>query len=350
MERLIDIIKKELTPKAKDVLGCYDDDLYSFEVDSQNFLPGGSRELICNRKVFFAQSSFGTMDKHAFYSVNTGKYKYLYFVDYMFEDVCIVFIHKNNYKAFRKEQRKNYLVENPKTKKYDIVIPQHLRETLLHHTVAFYRILKKFEEYNLSRNKGILLYGPPGNGKTSLIKWICDKMEEEGARIHNIKDPMSELKGKEKGVLVFDDINVELFNRATAPEAAKFLLTYLDGIGAKSSQIRLFSTNEHIDQIEDAFLRPGRIDVAIEVSNPCDESREEYYNGITPDVRKYFTVKKWMEITNGMSFAQLASIYSNALACVLIDNETPDLDKIIVNIKESMNLKSSRKKNKIGLS
>ena len=349
MEKLIDIIKNSLASRALSALDCCDWEMYSFEVDSQQFLPKGIKESLGERRVFSAHSGYGVHDKHAFYSVNTGKYKYVYFLDYMFEEAIIVFIKKNDYKKFRKDYRAAYLKENPKARKYDIVIPETLRQTLLHHTVEFYRIVQKFEQYNLSRNKGILLYGPPGNGKTSLLKWISNKMEEEGARVYNIKNPMDDLKGKEKGVLLFDDINVELFNRATSPEAAKFLLTYLDGIHSKSSQIRVFSTNEHIDQIEEAFLRPGRIDVAIEIGNPNDDSRAEYYHSITNDVRQHFTLEQWMATTEEMSFAQMANIYSNALACVLIDNKKPELNEIIRNIKDLMNLKVGGKKRKIGL-
>ncbi|MDI6637751.1 MAG: CDC48 family AAA ATPase [Bacillota bacterium] len=144
-----------------------------------------------------------------------------------------------------------------------------------------------FEMVGIGPPKGILLYGPPGCGKTMLAKAIATESE---ANFISIKGPelLSKWVGEsERGVreifskarrvapciVFFDEIDAIAPARTASSDSAVMdrvvsqLLTEIDGIEQLRGILVIGATNR-IDMVDPAILRPGRLELHIELSPP----------------------------------------------------------------------------------
>jgi proteasome-associated ATPase len=170
-----------------------------------------------------------------------------------------------------------------------------------------------FLEHELKPPKGVLLYGPPGCGKTliakavanSLAKKVADKTGAEGKSFFlNIKGP--ELLNKYVGeterhirlvfqrarekasegtpVIVFFDEMDSLFRTRGSGVSSDVentivpqLLSEIDGVEGLENVIVIGASNRE-DMIDPAILRPGRLDVKIKIERPDAESARDIFS------------------------------------------------------------------------
>jgi proteasome-associated ATPase len=170
-----------------------------------------------------------------------------------------------------------------------------------------------FKEHELRPPKGVLLYGPPGCGKTliakavanSLAKKVAEKTGQEGKSYFlNIKGP--ELLNKYVGeterhirlvfqrarekasmgtpVIVFFDEMDSLFRTRGSGVSSDVentivpqLLSEIDGVEALENVLVIGASNRE-DMIDPAILRPGRLDVKIKIERPDAESARDIFS------------------------------------------------------------------------
>ncbi|MDQ1381246.1 MAG: proteasome-associated ATPase [Actinomycetota bacterium] len=170
-----------------------------------------------------------------------------------------------------------------------------------------------FKEHDLQPPKGILLYGPPGCGKTliakavanSLAKRVAEKTGNTTARSYflNIKGP--ELLNKYVGeterqirlifqrarekseegypvIVFFDEMDSLVRTRGTGISSdmestiVPQLLAEIDGVEALKNVIVIGASNRE-DLIDPAILRPGRLDVKIKIERPDVDSAKQIF-------------------------------------------------------------------------
>ncbi len=161
-----------------------------------------------------------------------------------------------------------------------------------------------FVEYDLKAPKGILLYGPPGCGKTLIAKAVANSLAiavarrtgNEDARSYflNIKGPellnkyvgeterqirLIFQRAKEKSdegvpvIVFFDEMDSLFRTRGTGISSdvestiVPQLLSELDGVESLKNVIVIGASNRE-DLIDPAILRPGRLDVKIKIARP----------------------------------------------------------------------------------
>jgi proteasome-associated ATPase len=177
-----------------------------------------------------------------------------------------------------------------------------------------------FEEHQLKPPKGVLLYGPPGCGKTLIAKAVAKSLAQQVAEktghvaahsyFLNIKGPellnkyvgeterqirLIFQRAKEKSaegfpVIVFFDEMDSLFRTRGSGISSDVentivpqLLSEIDGVEALKNVIVIGASNRE-DMIDPAILRPGRLDVKIKIERPDAEAAGEI-------LAKYLTVE-----------------------------------------------------------
>ncbi|WP_425501177.1 proteasome ATPase [Phytoactinopolyspora alkaliphila] len=171
-----------------------------------------------------------------------------------------------------------------------------------------------FREHKLRAPKGVLLYGPPGCGKTLIAKAVANSLAKEVARktgrpegksyFLNIKGP--ELLNKYVGeterhirlvfqrarekasegtpVIVFFDEMDSLFRTRGSGVSSDVentivpqLLSEIDGVESLQNVIVIGASNRE-DMIDPAILRPGRLDVKIKIERPDAEAAKDIFS------------------------------------------------------------------------
>ncbi|MDD1682066.1 MAG: CDC48 family AAA ATPase [Methanoregula sp.] len=155
-----------------------------------------------------------------------------------------------------------------------------------------------FERLRTKAPKGILLFGPPGTGKTLLAKAVANESE---CNFIAVKGPelLSKWVGEsEKGVreifrkarqaspsiIFFDEVDALVPKRGTyagsshvTESVVSQILTELDGMEELKNVTILAATNRP-DMLDDALLRPGRLERHIYVPAPDEENRKKIFD------------------------------------------------------------------------
>ncbi|MFC2143512.1 CDC48 family AAA ATPase [Candidatus Aenigmatarchaeota archaeon] len=191
-----------------------------------------------------------------------------------------------------------------------------------------------FRRLGIQPPKGIMLYGPPGCGKTMMAKAIAN---ESGANFISIKGPEilsmwvgeSEKKLREifrrakqvaPSIIFFDEIDALVPRRGrdgagtqVSERIVSQLLVEMSGLEELHDIVIIAATNRP-DIIDPALLRPGRFDRHILVPTPDKDARFEIFNVHTKamPLAKDVNLKKFAEDSEGFSGADIEAIVREA--------------------------------------
>ena len=145
--------------------------------------------------------------------------------------------------------------------------------------------------------RGYLLYGPPGTGKTSVAYALAGELHLKlcAMSLSNAKltDQMlaNQLQNTPpRSLILIEDIDA-FFNArdkqdARIPISFSGLLNALDGVGAQEGRIIVLTTN-HRERLDAALIRPGRIDVEIELGNADAQQLQGMLLRFFPDAQAH---------------------------------------------------------------
>ncbi|EUD68937.1 hypothetical protein C922_00628 [Plasmodium inui San Antonio 1] len=197
-----------------------------------------------------------------------------------------------------------------------------------------------YKHLGINKSMGILLYGPPGCGKTMLAKAISNEMKAnfiaiKGPEILNKYVGESEKKVREifsyasiyKPCLIFfDEIDSICINRANNKAAAASdrivnqLLTEMDGLSQRES-VYIIATTNRPDIIDKALLRSGRFDQLIYISLPKYQGRIDILRKLSRNMPLDADVDfpKISRLTKGYSGADLYGVLRESAFIALQD-------------------------------
>ena len=185
--------------------------------------------------------------------------------------------------------------------------------------------LKRIRSLGGRAKRGLLLTGPPGNGKTSACRWLRNECLRLGLEHQEVSpDAYQQARGScnpvqavkdlfavnRRGIIFFDDMDVALRDRNTVKETddQAVFLSALDGIDVNEGVAYVFTTNCPIELIDPAFKRPGRIDLVLHFDLPDSVLRRELIERWHSEVRGGIDVVAAVVETEGLSFAEVEEV------------------------------------------
>jgi vesicle-fusing ATPase len=201
--------------------------------------------------------------------------------------------------------------------------------------------------------KGILLYGSPGTGKTLIARKIGQMLNAREPKVINGPEVLNKYVGqseenirklfadaekeyKEKGdesglhIIIFDELDAVCKQRGSGAgggtgvgdSVVNQLLAKLDGVDQLNNILLIGMTNRK-DMIDDALLRPGRLEVHMEISLPDEDGRVQILKIHTAQMRKHgnldpdVDLKELAHRTKNFSGAEISGLVRSATSFAL---------------------------------
>jgi hypothetical protein len=169
----------------------------------------------------------------------------------------------------------------------EVVLPHDVRDKIITDIEDWIKSKSEYERRGIPYKRGHCYYGPPGTGKTTLVKSIA---KEYGFNIFSInlnkstdEDVLYLLREIDPGsILLFEDIDSFYDGRKKVGARGKDagvsfsgFLNALDGVVELNGVLVIITTN-HIEKMDPALMRAGRIDTKIEISYSSEREISEY--------------------------------------------------------------------------
>lgn len=206
---------------------------------------------------------------------------------------------------------------------------------------------EKFHKFGMTPSKGVLFYGPPGCGKTLLAKAVANECSANfisikgpelltmwfGESEANVREVFDKARSSSPCVLFFDELDSIGTSRGSSMGDAggagdrviNQLLTEIDGVGPKKNLFFIGATNRP-DILDEALLRPGRLDQLIYIPLPDLPSRIAIFkaNLRKSPVSKEVDMNFLGQLTDGFSGADITEICQRAAKTAVRDSIKAD--------------------------
>jgi len=202
-----------------------------------------------------------------------------------------------------------------------------------------------FEKLGIEPPRGVLLYGPPGSGKTLLAKAVANETESNfillngpeimskfyGESEKKIRDIFQEAEKNAPSIIFIDEIDAIAPKREEAygeveRRVVSQLLTMMDGLKARGSVVVIGATNRP-DSIDPALRRGGRFDREISIGVPDRNGRLQILKIHTRNMplTKDVNLEKYADMAHGFVGADLSALCKEA-AMSRVRKVIPEMD------------------------
>ena len=227
----------------------------------------------------------------------------------------------------------DFFLQKPKTNFSDVGGMQRVKDEIAVKIIQPLQNPDLYKAYGKKIGGGILLYGPPGCGKTFIAKATAGEINAKFINIglHDILDMW--IGNSEKNlheifemarrnapcVLFFDEVDAIGASRSDLKQSAmrhviNQFLAEMDGVASNNDGVLILAATNAPWSVDPAFRRPGRFDRIIFVEPPDKDAREDILNSMLAEkpVGEVETAKI-AAVTDGHSGADLAAIIDIAV-------------------------------------
>ena len=202
-----------------------------------------------------------------------------------------------------------------------ISLPGLPSDYILNQLKSFWEKQDVYEKYGFIHKRGVLLYGSPGSGKTSVARLLCNEIINLGGIVFSIDNFMLAAAAinifrtvePNRPILTLQEDIEGIFNGSDGPQQVKAALSFLDGQDQFNNIVHIATTNKP-EEIADRFIkRPGRFDLVIGVKTPTQVTREAYFRHVCNKETSETQLKELITKTEGLELSYLREIASTFL-------------------------------------
>ncbi|MEA2072837.1 MAG: AAA family ATPase, partial [Campylobacterota bacterium] len=208
---------------------------------------------------------------------------------------------------------------------FDDIAGHSVAKQRLHEVINFFKEPRLLRSFDIEPPKGMLLYGPPGTGKTMLAKAFAKEAELPFISITGLellqpektKKVFAKAKEYSPAIVFIDEIDTigKRGGGGTREIAINTLLAEMDGFsGSKGENVFVIAATNYKENIDAAIIRPGRIEIHIEINNLDKDARQYFLDTIIEKkpTSGSFDMNKLLMYTAGFTGAQLELLSKEA--------------------------------------
>lgn len=221
--------------------------------------------------------------------------------------------------------------------------PQTNSERVLKEIETFWDREKLFTDFAITYKRGIILWGPPGGGKTCTVNLIMKDVVDRDGVVIKFTNPglflegmrvLREIQSTTPIVVLMEDIDSIIEHYEESP-----VLNILDGVESVNKIVFLATTNYPELLGPRIVNRPSRFDKRFKIPYPNPESRAMYFKHLcgskSPEELK-IDMKKWVKDTEDFSIAHLKELF---VAVIILGDEYNDALANLKFMKENISSK-----------
>jgi len=212
-----------------------------------------------------------------------------------------------------------------------IRFPETNSEKVIEEIQKFWAREEAFKSHGIKYQRGIVLWGPAGSGKTCTIQLVISDVVQRGGVCFKFSNPhlfceglrvFREVQPQTEVVVLMEDIDSIIEDYSESE-----VLNLLDGVDQGEKLVYLATTNYPEVLGARILNRPSRFDKRFKMGHPGKKSRELYFKHLISEIAEYnIELNKWVKDTEGMSIAHLKELFISV--CIFGNNYKESVDTL----------------------
>ena len=182
-----------------------------------------------------------------------------------------------------------------------VVLDEGVKERIVDDIKDFIASADWYYDRGIPYRRGYLLYGPPGTGKSSFIQALAAHLDYDIAILNLSERGLTDDRLNhlltvvpKRTLVLLEDVDAAFGNRRTQTDADGYrganvtfsgLLNALDGVASAEERI-LFLTTNHVERLDEALVRPGRVDMTVRLGEATQYQVEKLWDRFYGDLEE----------------------------------------------------------------